>query len=373
MKEKIKKFKKRKSNDYVVAFVCTSLNKVAGGLERQLVRVANELNKIGFKVLIFSFDNNPSVSFYKISKNIIWIKCGNGLVPHTSANLIDRLKQIYNFRKILIKYSITHLITFHHGLFPRSFLASLFLPITKIVSERNSLLNYKYIKLRKYNSGFLSLYLADKITVQLKSYVNDYPRFIRNKIKVVPNLLYKNELYQEPLLNESVISMMGRLCPQKNFTPLLDQCLENINEIKNLKIRIAGEGEYREFFEEKYRLLISSGILELLGNIKNTEKFLKSSTIFCFPSLWEGYPNSLVEALSAGLPILLSSRLRDLKEFVENDINGKIVDDSDYLAEIMNMIKNKKKLKLMSIESFAKYKTLLRKSSIDNWIKIINN
>ena len=152
--------------------------------------------------------------------------------------------------------------------------------------------------------------------------------------------------------------MMGRLCPQKNFTPLLDQCLENINEIQNLKIRIAGEGEYRELFEEKYRLLISRGILELLGNIKNTDNFLKSSTIFCFPSLWEGYPNSLVEALSAGLPVILSSRLKDLKKFVENDINGKFVDDSEYLRVIIKMIKNREKLKLMSSESFKKYKTL---------------
>ena len=372
MVDKIKIQKKIKQKKIVVAFICTSLNEVAGGLERQLVRVASELSKYDFKVLIFSYDNQPSKSFYKIPDNILWIRCGNGLVPHTSANLIDRFKQIYNLRTKLIQYSITHLITFHHGLFPRSYIACLFLPIIKIVSERNSLQNYKYIKLRKYNAGFLSLFLSDKITVQLKSYVSDYPKFIRKKINVVPNLLCKNQLYEEPLLNKSIISMMGRLCPQKNFTPLLDQCLENINEIKDLTIRIAGEGEYREFFEKKYRLLISCGILKLLGNIKNTDEFLKSSTIFCFPSLWEGYPNSLVEALSAGLPVVLSSRLKNLQEFVENDINGKIVDDSEYLREIIKMIKNREKLKLMSLESFKKYKSLHRKSSIDNWTKIIN-
>ena len=371
MVSKIRIRKKSKPEKFVIAFICTSLNKVAGGLERQLVRVASQLSEAEFKVLIFSYDNEPSISFYKIPDNILWIKCGNGLVPHTSANLIERFNQIYNLRKIIIQNSITHLITFHHGLFPRSFLACLFLPITKIVSERNSLQNYKYIKLRKYNAGFLSLFLADKITVQLKSYVRDYPKYIRNKIKVVPNLLYKNEKYEKPLLNESIISMMGRLCPQKNFTPLLDQCLENINEIKNLKIRIAGEGEYRDLIEKKYRLLISNGILELLGNIKNTENFLKSSTIFCFPSLWEGYPNSLVEALSVGLPVILSSRLKNLREFVENDINGKIVDDSEYLETIIKLIKNKNKLKLMSLESFSKYNSLRRKSSIVNWINLI--
>ena len=62
------------------------------------------------------------------------------------------------------KYKITDLITFHHGIFPRVFLASLGLNIFHIVSERNSLKNYDFIKLNKINLGFLSLFFAQKIT-----------------------------------------------------------------------------------------------------------------------------------------------------------------------------------------------------------------
>ena len=58
---------------------------MAGGLERQLVRVAIELSKLGFKTVILSYDNDPSDSFYYIPDNIKWIKCGNGLKPHASA------------------------------------------------------------------------------------------------------------------------------------------------------------------------------------------------------------------------------------------------------------------------------------------------
>ena len=94
-------------------------------------------------------------------------------------------------------------------------LATLFLDIKNIVSERNSLSNYKYIKLKKFNVGFLSLFLADIITVQLKSYINDYPKLLRRKIKVVPNLLYTNSNYKEPSLDIRIVTMMGRLCPQK--------------------------------------------------------------------------------------------------------------------------------------------------------------
>ena len=42
---------------------------MAGGLERQLVRVASELSKLGFKTIILSYDNEPSslsITFLKI-------------------------------------------------------------------------------------------------------------------------------------------------------------------------------------------------------------------------------------------------------------------------------------------------------------------
>ena len=109
-----------------------------------------------------------------------------------------------------------------------------------------------------------------------------------------------------------------------------------------------------------------------MGNIKNTKRFLNSSTLFCFPSLWEGYPNALVEALGAGLPIVLSNRLSNLNEFVENEYNGRIVSDRDYLSSIISMLTNRKKLKLMSKRSYMKYRILCKKSSIQKWINLIN-
>lgn len=336
-----------------------------------MIRVANQLSNYEFEILIISYDNVPAYSFYKIPKNIQWIKCGNGLIPHCKANFFRRIQQIYKLRKVLQNHGVTDLITFHHGLYPRSFLATLFLNIKNIVSERNSLSNYKYIKLNKFNLGFLSLFFADIITVQLKSYINDYPKLLRRRIKVVPNLLYINASYQEPALERRIVTMMGRLCPQKNFTPLLDQYLERPDLYGNLKIRIAGEGDLRKNFETKYKMLIDSGSLEIMGNINNTQEFLRSSSIFCFPSLWEGYPNSLVEALSNGLPIVLSSRLTNLVDFVEDDLNGKIVEDSNYLDTILGMIDNIDRLKLMSKQSFEKYKKLREKSSISNWVNLI--
>ena len=44
--------------------------------------------------------------------------------------------------------------------------------------------------------------------------------------------------------------MMGRLNSQKNFTPLLDQCLENIDLCKSIRIKIAGEENIENYLNQ---------------------------------------------------------------------------------------------------------------------------
>ena len=363
----MKVYKKR-----VIGFVCTSFDKVAGGLERQIIRTSESLKLKGYKIYIISFDNNSAKSFYEIPNQIEWLKCGNGLKPHNSANKYQRLKQILYLRKTIKKYKITDLITFHHGIFPRVFLASLGLNIFHIVSERNSLKNYDFIKLNKINLGFLSLFFAKKITVQLKSYIKDYPFFLRKKICVISNIL-KNPIvkYKEPRLNSNKVAMAGRLCSQKNFTPLLDQ-IKKSNSV-GIEVSIAGEGGLRTYLEKEYNELIKNSSLSLKGNIKNIDSFFSDSAIFCFPSLWEGYPNCLAEALRMGLPIITSKRMKYLTEFVENNVNGLILEDNDFLIEIKKLIVDKKRLKYMSLQSHKKYIALCKKNPIKDWIKLIES
>ncbi len=360
----------KKNNQKNIGFICTSFDNVAGGLERQIIRTSISLYSKGFKVYLFSFDNNKAESFYEIPNEIIWIKCGNGLKPHAPANKIDRLKQILNLRKKLKKYNINTLISFHHGIFPRVYLASFFLKIRHIVSERNSLSNYKYIKLRKYNLGFLSLYLAHKITIQLDSYRNDYPFLLRQKIFVINNIIKKPlRKYKMPNLEQNIVSMAGRLCEQKNFIPLINQL--NVEQNKDFKIIIAGEGHLRKKFEKDYADLIKKSSLILKGNVKNIDDFFSSSSIFCFPSLWEGYPNSLAEALRMGMPIVTSNRMKYLHEFVEHNVNGLIVEDDKLLISIKKLIKNKSKLLKMSRQSYRKYYELSKSNPVDKWVKLV--
>ena len=134
-----------------VALMCTSLHNMAGGLERQIIRTASALSDLNYQVFIVSFDSIGDASFYPIPDEVTWLKCGNSLTPHQASRKRDRIKQLWLLRQTLISNRIKCLITFHHGLYFRSFIVTLFLRIKNIVSERNSLSFYNYVSQSKIN------------------------------------------------------------------------------------------------------------------------------------------------------------------------------------------------------------------------------
>ena len=361
---------KNKIKSKNIAFICSSLDMMAGGIERQIIRTCEALILKKYNVILITYDNEKAKSFYKIPKNLSWYKCGLSLSPNKSAPLFKRLNQIYEVRKILNKFKITHLVTFHHGLLPRSILAASFLNIKQIVSERNSLNHYNFIKLNKLNIGFISMFLANNITVQLKSYKNQYPKLLQKKISIIPNFIEKpiDDKFS-PAFNSNVIAMVGRLTYQKNFQLLLSQATLH-HENKNFKIKIAGEGELRSYFQTTFKKLIKKSCLELNGNVENVDNFLLNSSVLCFPSLWEGYPNILIEALRVGLPIVTTKRMIELKEFVEHSVNGLIVDDSQLFLSTIKLMGDKDLLLKMGKESKKKFLKLYKDKPVMKWEKL---
>jgi len=116
---------------------------------------------------------------------------------------------------------------------------------------------------------------------------------------------------------------MGDLIPRKGVLDLLFIWKEVTKELKNGKLVIIGKGD--DDYVRKIRSLIHE--LKLQRNVilagfvpeKEKYKFLKSSKIFIFPSLLEGSPIAVCEALACGLPVI-AYNLPGLMERYENCI-----------------------------------------------------
>lgn len=110
------------------------------------------------------------------------------------------------------------------------------------------------------------------------------------------------------------------------------------------QIYIIGEGKERKNLEKLIKKYKLENKIFLLGAISKAQKYLKAFDMFVLPSLKEGFPYALIEAMYAGLPIV-ATKVGGIPEMIENNKNGILVPpaNSKILAEkISELLKNRK-------------------------------
>ncbi len=185
----------------------------------------------------------------------------------------------------------------------------------RIASQRNPYWSYgRIMQACDRLAGTLGIYTSNVANSRfvLESFAT-YPRSYRRRMAVVyngiewcPSILNSmqaREKFNLPL-QDPVIVTIGRLSEQKNQGLLLDA----LPRLSKVHLAIAGDGELRQSLTDKARSL---GIMErvhFLGMLSPTDvpDLLRAADIFALPSRYEGQSNALLEAMNAGLPILVS-------------------------------------------------------------------
>lgn len=103
-----------------------------------------------------------------------------------------------------------------------------------------------------------------------------------------------------------VFCHVGRFMAQKNHKFLLQIFSEIHKQNSNTMLIMAGIGELKEECERLASELGISDSAKFLGIRGDVERLLQGADLFLLPSLWEGLPLTVVEAQSAGLPVVMS-------------------------------------------------------------------
>jgi glycosyltransferase involved in cell wall biosynthesis len=156
---------------------------------------------------------------------------------------------------------------------------------------------------------------------------DDYPGAYREKLCVVHNGLEgdRPRIGRQAAraafgLNEDDLAYVavGRLQSQKNYPYFLDQFAKT----RTGTLLIAGAGPEREAIEAQLTALGIRDRVRLLGDLPRTRvaALLEAGDVFVQPSLFEGQSNAVLEAMDAGLPVVLSD-IPEQRETIEDD-NG---------------------------------------------------
>ncbi|MFN0197525.1 MAG: glycosyltransferase family 4 protein [Planctomycetaceae bacterium] len=103
-----------------------------------------------------------------------------------------------------------------------------------------------------------------------------------------------------------VIAYVGRLAPQKRLQDLI-WSFELLRQIvPSLKFLIVGDGPERADLEQYARNLRCDSDIRFLGHRDDVSRLLSTVDIFWLASDYEGQSNSVMEAMSAGIPVIVS-------------------------------------------------------------------
>lgn len=127
---------------------------------------------------------------------------------------------------------------------------------------------------------------------------------------------------------EFVFLTAAVLSEQKGVRYLLEAAALLQRQGVPLRFVIAGEGPCRKSLEAQARHLGVESQVTFLGYRSDVPALLAQADGYCLPSLWEGLPLALLEALAAGKP-MVATAVGGNPEIVEDGVNGFIVPPRD--------------------------------------------
>lgn len=210
----------------------------------------------------------------------------------------------------------------------------------------------------------------------MDTFSKNHPLFEKNKLFYVHNGIAETNI-NSAKFDSDIINFIcvGTLSKRKNQEALINALLLlTKDEISKIKLTLVGDGTIREHLQNltiKYNL----NNVTFVGNTKNVDHYLNDADVFILPSIDEGLPISIIEAMRAGLPII-GSNVAGIPEQIIDGVTGFIIEPDP--ISISNAYKqilacSKEQLKIMGIESYNYYKLKFTLNGMfDNYINLYN-
>lgn len=309
-----------------VAFVSQSL--AGGGQERVTANLANSLsNASDMSVIVIT--SEKSDNDYVLSEKV-------RRYSTLENNLFSDSKKL---KKILNNNSIDVVIGM--GIYANFLccMSNFGLNTRVIISERNDPAHDR-LSIKSKIFRFIFYRFADGYIFQTEGARAFYSKKIQKKGVVIPNPLKESIPYKSNVCNKEIVAV-GRLSPQKNYPNLLRAFSQVKVKHPDYVLRIFGTGELEDELKHLCNDLGISDKVVFEGFCFDVHEKIKDSDIYVLSSDFEGMPNSLMEAMAMGFPVVSTDTPSGgARSLIKNKENGLLVraNDDKQLAKALNYL-----------------------------------
>jgi glycosyltransferase involved in cell wall biosynthesis len=128
--------------------------------------------------------------------------------------------------------------------------------------------------------------------------------------------------------DDVLVGLGARLVEQKGLAYLVEAMDEVQQRNPKVRLVIAGDGDLRESLEQDVAQRGLAGTVQFLGMRRDLSRLLRAFDLYALPSIWEGLPLVVLEAMAAGLP-LVASDVGGVATAVTHQANGLLVPPKD--------------------------------------------
>ncbi len=315
----------------------------AGGAERVLSTMANFWARKNWMISIVTFDEMSRHPFYNLDSRIELFPLA---LFHNSSNILSGVGhncgRVRKLRQTIQENDPDAIISFIDKTNVLVLLATLGMPIPVVVSERTDPRQYSFGRI--WNALRLLAYLkAKSVVVQTQRAKEYFPRTLRSRIVVIPNPvtpLLEVEESSQFSFQKPFIATIGRLVEEKGLDLLLHAFARLANSFPHWTLNVFGEGPLRINLEALRDKLGLSERIRFHGLIRNPYEVLNQADLFVLSSRTEGFPNSMLDAMACGLPVIATDCPSGPREIIHDGEDGLLVptEDKEQLSMAMQRL-----------------------------------
>lgn len=310
-----------------------------GGTERVVATLSKAWVERGFQVTIMPTFSGGGKCFYDLDERVRIIYLAS-LIKDTAS--VKKIKRFIALRRFIKIQAPDVIISFLPNVNVAAILTTAFLNIPLVICERSNPFIRKSSFVWKLACAFTYPF-ASTLMVQTQEVAKNYKnkRNLINELFVIanplPNEFLATQLTEKKTDRGKIILAVGRYAPEKQFDRLLKAIAHLNHEHADWILRIVGEGPERSHLEELISQLGLQNRVELPGVSKNVLLEMQKADIFCLTSKYEGFPNSLLEAMAVGLPCISFDCPSGPKEMTDHGKAALLIEPDNFEALVSNL------------------------------------
>jgi glycosyltransferase involved in cell wall biosynthesis len=366
---------------YKKKIVLLNSSLAGGGAEGVCASIANSFAKKGWLVDLVLLNLNNEVYLNRLSSNVNLVLLNVDRARYSFLPLLKYLNKNKPKTILVFNYELSIILVI---------LRFIFRIKINIIARNINTFSIKLLELKKDNlwqkfivRTFLKYFYnkVDHVINQCKGMKEDLvaiePKFNNNTSVIynpvadyISNYANSNDLKQ--IKKENYLLYVGSLEKQKAIHYAIEGFAGVAYKFPNLRLKILGKGSLEKDLKKKAKDLGVSKLVDFEGFQKNIIFYYLHAKATILTSLYEGFPNTLLESITLGTPVVSFDCPSGPNEIIEQGING-------YLVEFMNIEDLKNKLFKVVSQKFSleevglTAKKYQQKEIIEDYEKLINN